>query len=49
MTEPLADRVIRAIDQAGELYHRLVILVAPGRRGKDRCAPGSSATARALR
>jgi hypothetical protein len=34
MAEPLADRVIRRIDQAAELYHRLVILVAPAGAGK---------------
>jgi len=34
MAEPLADRVIKRIDQAAELYHRLVILVAPAGAGK---------------
>src|SRR5512136_777726 len=34
MAEPLADRVIRRIGQAGELYHRLVMLVAPAGAGK---------------
>jgi hypothetical protein len=34
MTEPLADRVIKRIGQAAELYHRLVILVAPAGAGK---------------
>lgn len=34
MAEPLADRVIRRIDQATELYHRLVMLVAPAGSGK---------------
>lgn len=34
MAEPLADRVIKRIGQAGELYHRLVILVAPAGAGK---------------
>ena len=34
MAEPLSDRVIRSIDQAAELYHRLVILVAPAGAGK---------------
>lgn len=32
--ELLADRVIRSIGQAAELYHRLVILVAPAGAGK---------------
>lgn len=34
MAEPLADKVIRKIGQAGELYHRLVMLVAPAGEGK---------------
>lgn len=34
MAEPLADRVIRGIDQAAELYHRLVMLIAPAGSGK---------------
>ena len=34
MAEPLADRVIKKIDQAAELYHRLVVLVAPAGSGK---------------
>jgi hypothetical protein len=34
MAEPLADRVIRSIGQAAELYHRLVMLVAPAGAGK---------------
>lgn len=34
MAEPLADRVIKRIDQAAELYHRLVMLVAPAGTGK---------------
>ncbi|HOI18151.1 MAG TPA: BREX-3 system P-loop-containing protein BrxF [Geobacteraceae bacterium] len=34
MAEPLADRVIRGIGQAAELYHRLVMLVAPAGSGK---------------
>lgn len=34
MSEPLADRVIRRIGQAAELYHRLVMLVAPAGAGK---------------
>ena len=34
MAEPLADRVIRRIGQAAELYHRLVMLVAPAGTGK---------------
>ena len=34
MAEPLADRVILGIGQAAELYHRLVMLVAPAGAGK---------------
>ena len=34
MAEPLSDRVIRSIDQAAELYYRLVMLVAPAGAGK---------------
>ena len=34
MSEPLADRVIRRIGQAAELYHCLVMLVAPAGAGK---------------
>jgi hypothetical protein len=34
MAEPVADRVVRAIEQAAELYHRLVLLVAPAGTGK---------------
>ena len=34
MAEPLSDRIIRKIDQAAELYHSLVILVAPAGAGK---------------
>ena len=32
--ESLADRVIRKIDQAAELYYRLILLVAPAGAGK---------------
>ena len=34
MGETLAERVIRSIEQAAELYHRLVMLVAPAGMGK---------------
>jgi ABC-type hemin transport system ATPase subunit len=34
MAESLADRVIRSIDQATELYHRLIIVVGPAGAGK---------------
>jgi hypothetical protein len=34
MAEPLADQVMWRIGQAGELYHRLVFLVAPAGGGK---------------
>lgn len=29
MAEPLADQVIRKVKQAAELYHRLMLVVAP--------------------
>ncbi|MFO7971455.1 MAG: BREX-3 system P-loop-containing protein BrxF [Desulfobacterales bacterium] len=34
MADPLADRVMRRIDEAAVLYHRLVMLVAPAGTGK---------------
>lgn len=34
MPEPLADRVIRRMDEATQLYFRLVMLVAPAGAGK---------------
>ena len=34
MAEPLADMLIRGIGQAADLYHRLVMLVAPAGAGK---------------
>ena len=34
MAEPLADQVIRKIKQAAELYHRLMLVVAPAGAGK---------------
>jgi len=34
MAEPIDDNVIRKIGKAGELYHRLVMLVAPAGAGK---------------
>ena len=34
LAEPLADEVLRKIDQATDLYHRLVIVVAPSGEGK---------------
>jgi ATPase family associated with various cellular activities (AAA) len=34
MAEPLADQVTRKIDQAAELYHRLLLVVAPAGAGK---------------
>jgi len=34
MAEPLADKVMHSIGQAGELYYRLVLLVAPAGTGK---------------
>lgn len=34
MSEPLADQVVRKIKQADELYHRLMLVVAPAGAGK---------------
>lgn len=34
MAEPLADQVLRQIDQAAELYHRLILVIAPAGAGK---------------
>ena len=34
MADPLSDRIIRRIDQASKLYHRLIILVSPTGTGK---------------
>jgi len=34
MAEPLADQIIRKVKQAGELYHRLMLVVAPAGAGK---------------
>ena len=34
MAEPLADQIIRKVRQAAELYHRLLLVVAPAGAGK---------------
>lgn len=34
MAEPLADQVIRKIERSADLYHRLIMLVAPAGAGK---------------
>ena len=34
MAEPLADKIIKKIGQAAELYYRLVLVVAPANTGK---------------
>ncbi|MBA7671073.1 hypothetical protein ES703_79224 [subsurface metagenome] len=34
MAEPLADQVMRKINQANELYYRLMLVVAPAGAGK---------------
>jgi len=34
MVEPLADQIIRKVKQAPELYHRLMLVVAPAGAGK---------------
>ena len=35
MAEPFADKVIRQLDVASELYHRLIIVAAPAGAGKS--------------
>jgi len=34
MAEPLADQIMRKVNQAAELYHRLMLIVAPAGAGK---------------
>lgn len=34
MAEPLADQIMQKIDQTAELYHRLLLVVAPAGAGK---------------
>ena len=34
MAEPLADQIMRKLKDAGELYHRLLLVVAPANGGK---------------
>jgi ABC-type hemin transport system ATPase subunit len=34
MAEPLADQIMRQVKQAAELYHRLVLVIAPAGAGK---------------
>jgi len=34
MVEPITDQIIRKIEQAAELYHRLILVVAPAGAGK---------------
>jgi len=34
MAEPLADQIMRKVEQAAELYHRLMLVVAPVGAGK---------------
>ena len=34
MAEPLADQIMRKVKQATELYHRLLLIVAPASAGK---------------
>ena len=40
MAEPLADQVVRKIKQADELYHRLMLVVAPAGAGKTTAQAG---------
>lgn len=34
MAEPLADQIMRKVKQAAELYHRLILVIAPAGAGK---------------
>ena len=34
MAEPLADQILQKVNQAAELYHRLILVVAPAGAGK---------------
>jgi len=34
MAEPLADKIVRKIKQLDEIYHRLMLVVAPSGAGK---------------
>ncbi len=34
MAEPLADAIIRRLEEAAEMYHRLILVVAPAGAGK---------------
>ena len=34
MAEPLADQILRKVEHMGELYHRLMLVVAPAGAGK---------------
>lgn len=34
MAEPLSDQIIRKVNQAAELYHRLILVIAPAGAGK---------------
>ncbi|CAB1056977.1 VrlJ [Olavius sp. associated proteobacterium Delta 1] len=34
MAEPLADQIMRKVNQAAELYHRLMLVIAPSGAGK---------------
>jgi len=36
MTEPLADQIMRKVRKAPELYHRLILVVAPAGAGLSR-------------
>ncbi len=46
MVEPLADQIIRKIKQAVELYHRLVVIAAPGGRRQNHCIAGRAGSQR---
>jgi replication-associated recombination protein RarA len=47
MAEPLADKVLRKIGEARELYHRLILMVGPAGSGKTSALQQVSARASA--
>ncbi|ABK52584.1 conserved hypothetical protein [Acidothermus cellulolyticus 11B] len=44
MAEPLADQVLREVDRARELYHRLILMVGPSGSGKTHALQQVSAS-----
>ncbi len=40
MSEPLADQILKQVEQAAELYYRLILIVAPAGAGKTTALQG---------